>query len=527
MRAQPTSPPPATAHSVPSRSAGSTSRVQNECGGADKFCPAGSSAPQTVQGGYFSACDSSGDITLCTETTRTTEVVCGSGYVCSNGKQRRSIEFGANVCECEDDGSGNVICSPSTADKVNKRNWFKEMVDHLREPYGSKLPNPPYAYSKGSSKAAFLNSYTWSRKNAPSDPTASKLDMVATWYVNGDEGPIGGSGGSKFTNGGKFEIRNLQRSDFSDEAKAMQCLTLSETFRLDMTGPGQTAATPRLMYKPDFEDCMGVTFDLVATHPDGIAELKCHFDVRVSDRNDRPFWKEDVLPGANKYGDITDGSSNLAKLKKVRTIEERSARSAAITGPLEATDSDVGQEFVYKITAGNDDNFFRVNSCSGQLYVNKEGLDYNTKNAYQLTVDVTDDSEFFEDANFPNGLSTASTLVDILIEDKNDVPVICYDKAKYPVECGTNEAKEFSVYEDALPTDAIGTVLAADFDTNDVLQYTLDPAFDASLFVIGLTDGVIKLKTGTALDYETRQLYKVTVIVRDYYTIARKPPMSQ
>jgi hypothetical protein len=350
--------------------------------------------------------------------------------------------------------------------------------------------------------------------------------MVATWYVNGDEGPIGGSGGSKFTNGGKFEIRNLQRSDFSDEAKAMQCLTLSETFRLDMTGPGQTAATPRLMYKPDFEDCMGVTFDLVATHPDGIAELKCHFDVRVSDRNDRPFWKEDVLPGANKYGDITDGSSNLAKLKKVRTIEERSARSAAITGPLEATDSDVGQEFVYKITAGNDDNFFRVNSCSGQLYVNKEGLDYNTKNAYQLTVDVTDDSEFFEDANFPNGLSTASTLVDILIEDKNDVPVICYDKAKYPVECGTNEAKEFSVYEDALPTDAIGTVLAADFDTNDVLQYTLDPAFDASLFVIGLTDGVIKLKTGTALDYETRQLYKVTVIVRDYYTKGGTVPLE-
>ena len=63
----------------------------------------------------------------------------------------------------------------------------------------------------------------------------------------------------------------------------------------------------------------------------------------------------------------------------MREVEERCASNTAVGDPLEATDVDEGQEIFFSIKAGNDDGFFRINKCSGQLYVAKTGLDYKVK----------------------------------------------------------------------------------------------------------------------------------------------------
>ena len=81
------------------------------------------------------------------------------------------------------------------------------------------------------------------------------------------------------------------------------------------------------------------------------------------------------------------------------------------------------------------------------------------------------------------------------------------------------EVTAFSVYEDALSTDAIGSVVARDLDANDILKYTLASEFDGAIFDIALTTGVITLASTATLDYETRQIYKVTVIVRDHFGV--------
>ena len=60
--------------------------------------------------------------------------------------------------------------------------------------------------------------------------------------------------------------------------------------------------------------------------------------------------------------------------KPINTISQ-----SAVGDPLEAMDVDEGQEIFFSIKAGNDDGFFRINKCSGQLYVAKTGLDYKVR----------------------------------------------------------------------------------------------------------------------------------------------------
>ena len=97
----------------------------------------------------------------------------------------------------------------------------------------------------------------------------------------------------------------------------------------------------------------------------------------VNDKSDKPFYKEAVV-GGDRYGTPTSASVKPS-LAKVREVEERCASNTAVGDPLEAMDVDEGQEIFFSITAGNDDGFFRINKCSGQLYVAKTGLDYKVR----------------------------------------------------------------------------------------------------------------------------------------------------
>ena len=125
-------------------------------------------------------------------------------------------------------------------------------------------------------------------------------------------------------------------------------------------------------------------FDVTATH--GGSTSVCTVTVNVRNKNDAPYWSPP-----------TDSNGYLPPL----SIEERSKRNTRVGNTDFASDKDLGQGLEYTIIAGNDDNMFWMRQCNGQIYVNKDmpssgsELDFNTKQFYDLTVQVQDDLKFF------------------------------------------------------------------------------------------------------------------------------------
>ena len=138
---------------------------------------------------------------------------------------------------------------------------------------------------------------------------------------------------------------------------------------------------------------------------------------------------------------------------------------------LSASDDDVGQEVFFSIEeAGNEAGFFRINKCSGQLYVAKAGLDFGTQSTYVLLIRVDDDPEFFKTQA---GKGIAPTRVTVHVTDVNDVPILCTDLTRYPPPLCEKEVKGFEVYEDGGDTAPIfGLDYVTDLD-GDTLEFSL------------------------------------------------------
>ena len=145
-------------------------------------------------------------------------------------------------------------------------------------------------------------------------------------------------------------------------------------------------------------------FDVTARHGGSGSTSACTVTVTVGDKNDAPYWSP-----------AKDGSGYLPAL----SIEERSKRNTRIGGTDFATDEDVGQGLEYTIIAGNEDGMFWMRQCNGQVYVNKDmassgaELDYNSKQFYDLTVQVQDDLNFF----LPNDQKTITATLRINVSN--------------------------------------------------------------------------------------------------------------
>ena len=134
-------------------------------------------------------------------------------------------------------------------------------------------------------------------------------------------------------------------------------------------------------------------------------------------------------------------------------------------------------------------------------------------------------------------------IIDVL--DLNDVPVICTVLAPPPAEPvgGTDEGGEggettaespgevqlctaargvsvtdtFIMYEDDVTTTpAFNTSYVVDLD-NDPLKFSIDKSiFDGAMFNIDELTGRINVAPGKQLNYEIKQYYKITIVVKDY-----------
>ncbi len=191
---------------------------------------------------------------------------------------------------------------------------------------------------------------------------------------------------------------------------------------------------------------------------------------------------------------VSDVSENRAPVftegdSTTREVAENTAAGQNIGTAIQATDAD--RDTLTYTLGGTDANAFSINTTNGQLRT-KAALDYEDKNAYTVTVEVSDG----------NGGSDSIT-VTITVSDvsENHAPVFTE---------GDSTTRE--VAENTATGQNIGSPVAATDADNHNMTYSLTGA-DAASFDIVTTSG--QLRTKAALDYEDKNSYSVTVEVSD------------
>ena len=190
----------------------------------------------------------------------------------------------------------------------------------------------------------------------------------------------------------------------------------------------------------------------------------------------------DYKPQINNAPAFTAGSGTT------RSVAENTPAGINIGGPVSATDAD-GDILTYSL-GGTDAASFGVVSTTGQLQT-RAPLDYETKNAYTVTVTVSD-------GDLTDLITVGITVTDV---DENQAPV-------FTAGSGTTR----SIPENTPAGVNIGGPVSATDADGDILTYSLG-GIDAASFGVVSTSG--QLQTRAPLDYETKNSYLVTVMVSD------------
>ncbi len=247
---------------------------------------------------------------------------------------------------------------------------------------------------------------------------------------------------------------------------------------------------------------------------------------------------------------FTDGTSTT------RTIAENTAADVNIGNAVAATDAD-NDTLTYTLS-GTDAALFDINSTTGQLKT-QTALDYETKSSYSVTVSVSDGNggsdsitvtinvtdvdeqqtdmatyEVGDDIPLPSGFNTPRLTMGpgrSLTADNGTYTCVSADNCiiqngqvtQGTIEVTTVAANTAPVFTDDTSTTRsiaentaagvnIGAAIAATDADNDTLTYTLGGT-DAASFSINSSTG--QLQTKSALDYETKTVYTVTITVSD------------
>jgi len=185
--------------------------------------------------------------------------------------------------------------------------------------------------------------------------------------------------------------------------------------------------------------------------------------------------------------------------RRLRVREGSSVRKIAT---LQAVDEDHGYNgrLMYVISGGNDQDVFRVDTESGDLFA-VGALDRELLDEYRLNVTVFD---------MGSPRRSSSLLLQVDIDDVNDnAPV--FDRTTYVV----------SVPEDAELGSVLTTVSAHDRDAGDNGRVVYRIATQSDVFSINSATGEVRVSA--ALDRETTAVHEVVVVAVDR---SRESPMS-
>ncbi len=218
-------------------------------------------------------------------------------------------------------------------------------------------------------------------------------------------------------------------------------------------------------------------------------ETKFSYSVTISVSDDN--GGSDSITVTINVTDVTENSAPVFTdgASTTRSVAENTAAGTNIGTSVAATDAD-NDTLIYTLD-GTDAAAFSIVSTSGQLRT-KSALDYETKFSYSVTISVSDDN---------GGSDSITVTINVTDVTENSAPVFTD---------GASTTR--SIAENTAAGTNIGTSVAATDADNDTLIYTLDGT-DTAAFSIDSTSG--QLKTRSALDYETKFSYSVTISVSD------------
>jgi hypothetical protein len=170
------------------------------------------------------------------------------------------------------------------------------------------------------------------------------------------------------------------------------------------------------------------------------------------------------------------------------SVNENSISGTSV-GTVSAKDNDPDNRLTYKITEGNTENMFELNSDTGELTVGAGNTpDYETVNTYILMVEVSD------------GTNTAIARITITVNDLNEEKLTVNDQM-------------FSADENSPEGTPVGTVVAS--GTLDTLAYRIIAGNTGDAFAIDSETGRITVWDRGRLDYESVSDYSLTIEVSD------------
>ena len=194
------------------------------------------------------------------------------------------------------------------------------------------------------------------------------------------------------------------------------------------------------------------------------------------------------VTNVNEAPVFADGTSTT------RTIAENAGANINIGNTVAATDVD-GDTLTYTLGGNPDAASFDIESTTGQLKT-KATLDFETKSSYTVAVSVSDSKG-----------GTDSITVTITVRDLDETP-----SNIPPMFTEGDDPVTRSVAENTASGTNIGAAVSATDADSNTLAYLLS-GDDASSFSIDADTG--QLKTGVALNYETKASYTVTITVSD------------
>ena len=265
------------------------------------------------------------------------------------------------------------------------------------------------------------------------------------------------------------------------------------------TGAGQDIGNPMTATDPDGDDLeysLGgadeASFSIVSTS--GQLRTKAALDYESKNRYEVTVSVsdgslEDTITVTINVTDVQENrapafSSNTA----TRSVAEDTDTGQDIGAAITATDPD-NDSLTYSLE-GTDAAAFSIASTTGQLRT-KAALDYESKTQYKVTVKVSDGS--LED--------TITVTINVTDVQENRAPTF---------SDGTSATR--SIAENTGTGQNIGSAVGATDADNDKLTYTLGGTDEASFSIVGSSG---QLRTKSALNYETKSEYSVTVSVSD------------
>ena len=212
-------------------------------------------------------------------------------------------------------------------------------------------------------------------------------------------------------------------------------------------------------------------------------------NIEVSDGNSVTIQALDVT--------VADRNDNTPVIRASQNfvVKENSA-SGLIFGVVEATDADASATTYqdWKIISGNSNSAFSIDPSSGELSVAaSSALDHESDYvSYELMLTVSDGAN-----------TSASTIVNVYVDDVNEAPVIAANQI-------------FAIGENALDSAEFGLVEAEDADAGDILQDWAIVSGNANgAFALNASTGVLSVANSSELDYESTTSYFLTITVSD------------